>query len=166
MNYKGNDMTTTTFETAEIGDRVFSPTFGWGEIECIYDNSEKYPMLVKFYSDPDETRYFTFEGYYYKDTMFQSLFWDEVTIEAPVKPVKLAATKVVNGVEIPDISFKPDSGEHCYIPFPTHSDLYLRIYYCCPGLDEYVIANNLCYPDTEEGKQAAILHAKAMLSIL
>jgi hypothetical protein len=75
---------TTTFETAEIGDSVFSHTFGWGEIIDV-DDSEIYPILVKFHSDPGETRYFTFEGYHYKDTMLQSLFWDEVTIEAPKK---------------------------------------------------------------------------------
>jgi hypothetical protein len=28
-------MSTTTFETAKVGDEVFSHTFGWGEVECI-----------------------------------------------------------------------------------------------------------------------------------
>jgi hypothetical protein len=158
-------MSTTTFEDAKVGDKVYSPAFGWGEISYIY-TSKKYPLSIKFYDDPDEDYEFTFEGYYFKDVPRQSLFWDEVHIKAPIKPVKLATTKIVNGIEIPNMSFKPVSGEHCYIPFPTHSDLYLRIYYCYPGLDEHVVTNNLCYPDTEDGKQAAIMHSKAMLGIL
>jgi hypothetical protein len=149
---------TTTFENAKVGDKVFSPTFGWGEIDHI-NMFSKHPINVRFFHDNASSGY-TFEGYFYIDLPIQSLFWDRVDIEASVKPV---GVKIVNGVEIPDISFKPDSGEYCYIPFPTHADLYLRIYYCYPGLDEHVVTNNLCYPYTEEGKQAAILHTKAML---
>jgi hypothetical protein len=28
-------MSTTAFETAKLGDKVFFHTFGWGEVECI-----------------------------------------------------------------------------------------------------------------------------------
>jgi hypothetical protein len=153
---------TTTFESANVGDKVYSPAFGWGEIRYIY-TSKKYPLSIKFYDDPDEEYEFTFEGYYFKDVPRQSLFWDAVTIEAPTKPVKLTATKIVNGVEVPDISFKPVSGEHCYLPVPTHP--VFHIHYCADKADDHLNAFGLCYPLTEEGKQAAILHAKAMLGI-
>jgi hypothetical protein len=152
----------TTFETAQIGDRVYSPTFGWGEIICI-DGFEHYPLGVRFKNTAIDTYYFTLEGYYYEDVPIQSLFWDEVVIEAPIKPVKLAAVKIVNGVEIPNISFNPNPGEYCYSPVPTHPDLYRPLYYCHNETNEYLKNNGLCYPYTEKGKTAAILHAKAML---
>jgi hypothetical protein len=37
--------------------------------------------------------------------------------------------------------------------------------YCSNEINNHLRDNNLCYPFTEEGKQAAILHAKAMLGI-
>jgi hypothetical protein len=96
----------TTFEDAKVGDRVYSPTFGWGEITSI-NHTSIYPIKVYFswYNVPES---FTIEGYYYADLPLQSLFWDEVYIEAPTKPVSV---KVINGVEVPDITFKPAKGE-------------------------------------------------------
>jgi hypothetical protein len=84
---------TTTFEGANVGDKVYSPAFGWGEISYIY-TSKKYPLSIKFYDDLDEDYGFTFEGYYFKDVPRQSLFWDEVTIEVPVKQEVINAAKV------------------------------------------------------------------------
>jgi hypothetical protein len=82
---------TTTFQTAKVGDRVYSPTFGWGEITSITPMSI-HPIKVYFswYNVPES---FTIEGYYYADLPLQSLFWDEVHIKAPVKPV---GAKVIN----------------------------------------------------------------------
>jgi hypothetical protein len=51
------------------------------------------------------------------------------------------------------------------MPWPTSTCAYhSSIFYSCEE-DYYRSNNNLCYPDTEEGKQAAIMHAKAMLGI-
>jgi hypothetical protein len=77
-------MSTTTFENAKIGDRVYSPTFGWGKIEHTNRNT-RHPIQVRFFHDNYFSGY-TIEGYYYIDLPVQSLFWDEVTIEAPTKP--------------------------------------------------------------------------------
>jgi hypothetical protein len=74
----------TTFEDAKIGDRVWSPTFGWGEIECLGRNNY-HPIRVRFFHDRDNIGY-TFKGHYYIDLPIQSLFWDEVAIVAPAKP--------------------------------------------------------------------------------
>jgi hypothetical protein len=98
----------TTFEDAKVGDKVYSPTFGWGEISYIY-TSKKYPLSIKFYDDPDEDYEFTFDGYYFKDVPRQSLFWDEVYIEAPTKPMIIDETA--------DITVKYDT-DHCYIQMP------------------------------------------------
>jgi hypothetical protein len=75
---------TTTFETANVGDKVWSTTRGWGEIIEINYSSE-YPLYVKY----DSVGYgmFTFGGHSLKTYALQSLFWDEVVIEAPVKPM-------------------------------------------------------------------------------
>jgi hypothetical protein len=150
---------TTTFETAKIGDRVYSHTFGWGSIECI-DPESLFPIEVRF---PNFGVYetFTLKGYCYDSLPVQSLFWDEVAIEAPVKPV---STKIINGVKVPDISFKPNVEERCYIPEITLVFYRSLCFYCCE-LYNHLSDNGMCYPDTEEGKQAAILHTKAMLNM-
>jgi hypothetical protein len=153
-------MTTTTFETARVGDKVFSHTFGWGEIVRISVLAIR-PIFVSFFRN-DESEFYTLEGYCYPDLQVQSLFWDEAKIDAPTKPVP---KKIVNGVEIPDIAFKPREGAACYVPSPIIPELHLRVQYCSSKADEHLFTNGLCYPDTEQGKQAAILHAKAMLGI-
>jgi hypothetical protein len=152
-------MSTTTFETAKIGDKVFSLIFGWGEIKNI-NWCNLYPICVRFDSINGE-RCFTSEGFFYKDARIQSLFWDEVTIEAPVKP---APTKTINGVEIPDISFKPNIEERCYIP-AIIPELYRGLCFYRSDIYDHLSDNGMCYPDTKVGKQAAILHSKAMLGI-
>jgi hypothetical protein len=154
-----NDSDMTTFENAKIGERVFSPTFGWGKIERI-GNDTKHPINVRFSYDNSASS-FTLEGYYRRDLPIQSLFWDEVSIKAPVKPVPM---KVINGLEIPDISFKPNIEERCYIP-AIIPELYRGLCFYRSDMNVHLSDNGMCYPDTKEGKQAAILHAKAMLGI-
>lgn len=87
-------MKITTFETAEVGDRVWSTIRGWGEITRI-ENHSNYPITVKYDSSGFGT--FTFGGYLFIDGAMQGLFWDEVVIDAPAKPLpKLEVdTKVV-----------------------------------------------------------------------
>jgi hypothetical protein len=50
-------------------------------------------------------------------------------------------------------------------PQHVHQDLYRHLYYCFNEANEHLKNNGLCYPCTEEGKSAAILHAKAMLKV-
>lgn len=77
-------MKITTFETAKVGDRVWSITKGWGEIIRI-DGGYGYPIEVKYDSTGYDT--FTFGGYSLKTHVTRSLFWDEIVIDAPVKPM-------------------------------------------------------------------------------
>jgi hypothetical protein len=153
----------TTFEKARVGDKVFSHTFGWGVIEYINSNDNLYPIYVNFHDVVGLICRYSFKGYYDSDSGMQSLFWDEVVIEAPKKPKKYINIKVVNGIEIPNISFSPNPGEYCYSPVPIHPDLHRHLYYCFNEANEHLKNNGLCYPCTEEGKAAAILHATAML---
>lgn len=76
--------------------------------------------------------------------------------------------KIVHGVEVPDISIdlsRETERTDFYTPC-IHSDkLYSsgshHRYNDCQNISD----RGLCYPYTEEGKQAAILHSKAMLGI-
>jgi hypothetical protein len=157
-------MYTTTFEDAKVGDKVYSVAFGWGEVVCT-DGFEHYPIGVRFQSAVIDTHYFTLGGCYYTDNPIQSLFWNEVHIKAPVKPVIIPATKVVNGVEIPNISYRPKTHHHCNIPAPANPAFYENVRCYNNENIAYMSALGLCYPNTEKGKAAAILHAKAMLGI-
>jgi hypothetical protein len=149
----------TTFESAKVGDNVFSHTFGWGKI-CVIDRDNNYPIQVLFAKCSES---FTREGFYYKDNHVQSLFWTECTINAPAKPLPI---KLVHGVEVPDISFHPTDETVYYYPDATVDALFnIATYYDAYSGDRFRSANNLCYPNTKEGKAAAILHAKAMLGI-
>jgi hypothetical protein len=153
-------MSTTTFEDAKVGDTVYSTTLGWGVIECIKPR-DNYPIHASFASVNGEVEIFTYEGYFHDNVHIQSLFWDEIVFEVPIK----RKTKVINGIEIPDISFKPDSYIDYYTPLPTHPELHRHAYYIPNETNVHLSTNGLCYPFTEEGKQVAILHAKAMLGI-
>lgn len=73
-------------------------------------------------------------------------------------------THIVNGVEIPDLRFEPKIGEGYHVPDPLVTQLYLIADFTSQA-HSHRKDNNLCYEPTEEGKQAAILHAKAWLGI-
>ena len=95
---------TTTFETAKVGDRVWSTTRGWGEIIGI-DGSSVYPISVEY----DSTKYdkFTFGGYSLKTHVMRSLFWDEIAIDAPAKPMPvLKVDAKVLVWDVPEVKHK------------------------------------------------------------
>ena len=77
-------MTSTTFETAKVGDRVWCIRRGGGEIletGC----SDDYPIYVSFEGGDSAT--YTICGLFSNNDVTRSLFWDEVVIVAPVKPI-------------------------------------------------------------------------------
>lgn len=79
-------------------------------------------------------------------------------------------THLVHGVEIPDLRFTPKFGENYWQPDAGTHNLVLRGFFNGNYTKDYFhshrIANNLCYEPNEEGKQAAILHAKAWLGVI
>lgn len=74
---------TGTFETAKVGDKVWCINSGWGEIRARY-GSVTYPIGVYFSNGEYKT--YTVGGLFTENDITQSLFWDEVVIEAPAKP--------------------------------------------------------------------------------
>lgn len=74
-------------------------------------------------------------------------------------------THFVHGVEIPDLRVSPKYGEYYYFADPTERDFTYYYLFHGDGQDNSWVERGLVYQNTEEGKQAAILHAKAMLGI-
>jgi hypothetical protein len=85
----------TTFETAVVGDKVWSIDSGWGEIRARH-GSVTYPLGVYFSNG--EYRTYTLGGLYTEYDKTQSLFWDEVKTVAPQKPTPEVA-KLVEALE-------------------------------------------------------------------
>jgi hypothetical protein len=145
-----------TFKNAQPGDRVWSMRHGWGTIQTINDHN----IFVKF-ANQNFNCIYTICGKFSPEDLNPSLFWDEVKIDIPRKPIKM---KLIHGVEVPDISFHPTDETDYYYPDATGDALFnIATYYDSYSADRFRSANNLCYPRTKEGKAAAILHAKAML---
>lgn len=74
-------------------------------------------------------------------------------------------THTVNGVEVPDLRIKPKDGEPYYSPNPTYKQQTMEAFYGNNDHHNHRSQNLLCYEHSEDGKQAAILHAKAWLGI-
>jgi hypothetical protein len=143
-----------TFENAQKGDRVWSIRHGWGVIKLIEDHK----IWVKF--ENLIWNIFTFCGKLDIEDLNPTLFWDEVKFDIPQKPIKM---KLVHGVEVPDISFKPTLDDHFYYPSVDCINLHKLMTYNDYGWCNFLSENNLCYPCDDGGRAAAILHAKAML---
>lgn len=76
-------------------------------------------------------------------------------------------THIVNGVEVPVFEFTPKVGDKYYVAnvgLPEFFDQWRRQSEDCT-FTQRMLERGLLYPYTEEGKQAAILHSKAMLGI-
>ena len=82
IDEKGNKM--TTFEDAKVWDRVFDIRHGWGVVEYINKYEGLYPIQVRFKAN---TCAYAYDGKAYIEHISQSLFWDEVIITPPEKPL-------------------------------------------------------------------------------
>ena len=75
-------------------------------------------------------------------------------------------THIVNGAEVPDLRIEPKDGEYYYLADPTELEFTYNYEATSDRCDTVWTSRRLCYEHTEEGKQAAILHAKAMLGLV
>ena len=79
---------------------------------------------------------------------------------------RMPKTKMIHGTEVPDLSFTPKVGEDYYYICLSSEQLVRKDYYSNRCLTSKLRAvRGLCYPDTAEGRQAAILHGEALLNI-
>ena len=74
-----------TFSDAKVGDRVWSLTEGWGVIKNRSSKHTQYPLYVGF--DNGIHRTYTLWGLVCFTDLNPTLFWDEVQIEIPEKPL-------------------------------------------------------------------------------
>ena len=75
-------------------------------------------------------------------------------------------THIVNGVEVPELRVKLEEGGYCYLANPASRTLFTSHKFVGDSIDKLWFERGLTYQHTEEGKQAAILHAKAMLGMV
>ena len=150
---------TTTFENAKVGDHVYDyAQAAWTtiiEIDKVFITTKIRSRKHVYYLDGSSM--------ILSQLGEQVLFWDKPKVTAPPQPPR---TKLVHGVEVPDISFRPEPDEKYYFPDVTQPVLFgsaISVFH--HARSSYMANSGLCYPHTEEGKQAAILHAKAMLGI-
>lgn len=73
-------------------------------------------------------------------------------------------THIVHGVEIPDLRVTPELGGKYYLADPTSTEL-TELHTYVMRREEMWFERGLSYQYSEEGKQAAVLHSKAMLGI-
>lgn len=80
----------TTFENASVGDKVWDIHYGWGTIKR-NKNSDGYPIIVEFNLSSGHANkvYYTYDGKSDVAHVTRALFWDEVKIDPPKKPVRL-----------------------------------------------------------------------------
>lgn len=76
-------------------------------------------------------------------------------------------TKLINGVEIPDLPFTPFVGCEFYCANIGLPEFYETGYMGSGGctFTKRMAERDLIYPYTQEGREAAILHSKALLGI-
>ena len=74
-------------------------------------------------------------------------------------------THIVNGVEIPDLRVRPEVADKYYLADPLSRTFFTALDFDGHTMAKIWVDRGLTYQRTEEGKQAAIQHAKAMLGM-
>lgn len=69
----------------DIGMRVWSFRYGWGQIVKLYFSYDKYPVSVRF--DSGGKHIYTSDGCYSIEQS-QDLFWDKINFDVPGRPKK------------------------------------------------------------------------------
>ena len=96
----------------------------------------------------------------WKDIGFQFIF-DERNFYR-LKP----KTKLVNGVEILDLSFIPENGEGYIVPAVNINFCQNWVANLESAHTAFFIKHGLCYPNTEEGERVAVAHSKALMGVV
>lgn len=73
------------------------------------------------------------------------------------------AFKKINGHKIPNITFTPKNNEEFIVPALNDYGCRSRFVNSESEWFSYYLKNDMCYPNTEEGEAAAILHTKALM---
>lgn len=71
------------FADIKVGDKVWNIRLGWGVVRELMNLSD-YPIYVSFERGAGT---YTWDGYYILEDLNPSLFWDEIEVKAPPKPL-------------------------------------------------------------------------------
>lgn len=74
-----------TFSDAKVGDRVWSITNGWGVVKERRSSHYQYPLNIGF--EGGSCRLYTLWGRLHIEDQNPTLFWDEVKLGTPEKPL-------------------------------------------------------------------------------
>jgi hypothetical protein len=166
------DFNRQQLKTAEIGDLVFCYMYGYGKIIHICPGYECGDLLIDWKNvvnvDISSKESTPFRQYvHFNHNNFKIGQWDEIFLERFV-PFR-ENVKYVHGVAIPDITIAVHDYHVNEFFYP---DIYCKEFYgyhsypfCYNYMIQFQENQELLYPPTEKGKEAAILHAKAMLRI-
>jgi hypothetical protein len=84
---------TTTFETAKIGDKVWDFNYGWGRLVRNENDGIMYPISVEFVRRYVIVQY-TLQGFPCDGSGNpRTLFWDELKYDIPTVPSKIGELK-------------------------------------------------------------------------
>lgn len=72
------------FDDAKVGTRLWSIQYGWGDIEKC--NNREFPIKVRF--EKGGAVMYTLEGKEFSDDINPTLFWSEVKIDPPERPLE------------------------------------------------------------------------------
>ena len=151
-------MSNEMFSDAKVGDKVYCLKHGWGTITGLSPDDL---CPIEFKSDRGIPDYYTDTGRRLPIDAEPTLYWGKPEIIAPPKPVRY---KNVNGFKVPDIAVKkflPEEPEYYFSPNLEYSALCYQYFWSNCEVDRRFRDAGLCYPNTTEGEQAAIAHAKA-----
>lgn len=96
----------------------------------------------------------------WKDIGFQFIFDENLTYRLKPK------TKLVNGIEILDLSFIPENGEDYIVPAVNINFCQNWVANLESAHTAFFIKHGLCYPYTEEGERVAVDHSKALMGVV
>ena len=135
-------------------------------LELVYEQGHVHSESMTLYAEDAKTHSKPWE--LWQNKAKDGFWWDCLhsplwasTTEYRRKPT----THIVHGVEIPDLRVTPELGEQYYLADPTASEL-TELHTFVMRAEKLWAERGLCYEPTEEGKQAAILHTKAMMGMV
>lgn len=140
---------TTTFENAQVGDRVWDVRLGWGVITGIVQHG-RYPLLVQFGNTDNRVGTFTTEGRFNVEDVGRTLFWDVVEIVAPEQPMIK-----VNGFDVPKPCQEPlKDGQLYYFPmiYPKGWTVLCASWGFNPTWDDYVLNMNMLHVEEKNAR--------------
>lgn len=136
-------------------------------LELVYEPGQQghiHAENMALYVGDAKTTSTPWELWQFKDS--NGVWWNarrNPTWESDTEYRRKPKTHIVHGVEVPDLRFVPKDGDDYYLVDPTAPEFISKEF---GGFRHRMRAERgLCYEFTEEGKQAATLHAKIMLGI-